>query len=77
MTLLYVTEAQLRLLVGIHNYDPTGLPQAVDFLSKFYKTYPFEELVSKPYSLTEAGVEDALKMAATGQYHRVALTHWV
>jgi putative phosphonate catabolism associated alcohol dehydrogenase len=52
---------KLLTISGLHNYLPEDLSAAVDFLSKTYKTYPFESLVPISYDLedTHLGFEEA------------------
>lgn len=56
---------------GFHNYAPRHLEQAIDFLTATAGRYPYEELVSAPFPL--ADLEDAVQMARTRKYLRVAV----
>ncbi|MFO0948606.1 MAG: zinc-binding dehydrogenase [Planctomycetota bacterium] len=56
---------------GVHNYTPTDLRTAVDFLTRFGEQYPFATLVEKTYSLTE--VNAAIEMASRSRPFRVAV----
>ena len=40
-------------LRGIHNYRPKHLSEAVEFLTQHGKIFPFNELVSQWYDLSE------------------------
>ena len=56
---------------GIHNYAPSDLIDAVEFLRLNYKTYPFEELVSAEFSLE--AIDDAVGYANEKRPIRVAV----
>ena len=62
-----------RMLVirGLHNYIPQDLANALDFLERTYQRFPFEELVSKSFSLTETA--EAFEYAATAGPVRVSV----
>jgi threonine dehydrogenase-like Zn-dependent dehydrogenase len=45
---------RLLTIQGVHNYAPEDLAAAVAFLSQQHERYPFAELVTKPFSLSEA-----------------------
>jgi putative phosphonate catabolism associated alcohol dehydrogenase len=48
-----VVRRQLTLC-GVHNYLPTDLVAAVDFLAAWHRHHPFAELVEQTFSLAEA-----------------------
>lgn len=50
---------------GIHNYGPSHLIQAVDFLSQHHQAFPFREIVSRWYPLSEsqAALQEAMNPA--------------
>ncbi len=56
---------------GIHNYAPRHLSQAVEFLRLTQNAYPFEEIVSEWFSLTD--VESALATAMNPANIRVGV----
>ena len=58
-------------VVGVHNYAPQHLDEAVRFLGETWGRYPYERLVSRPYSLAE--LPAALHVARRGNWHRVAV----
>lgn len=58
-------------LTGIHNYDTRHLQTAIDFMSATRDLFPFENLVTHRYKLED--INDALKMAASGEAIRVAI----
>jgi threonine dehydrogenase-like Zn-dependent dehydrogenase len=58
-------------IYGIHNYSPWHLDQAVQFLEQTAHKYPYESLVSPPFSLTD--LESAIQMAQTQQWGRVSV----
>jgi threonine dehydrogenase-like Zn-dependent dehydrogenase len=59
-------------IVGIHNYSPSHLDEAIAFLERTASIYPYESLVSPPYPL--ANLEEALSEAKKQTYSRVAVT---
>lgn len=59
---------------GLHNYHPTDLVAAMEFLASHGRSSPFESVVSPPFPLEQA--EGAFKAAATGEYLRVAVGHF-
>ena len=59
------------MALGIHNYGPRHLEQAVQFLSDTIDKYPYHELVSQPFDLPE--LEEAVKLALTKKYLRVCV----
>lgn len=58
-------------VVGVHNYAPQHLDAAVQFLADTWDRYPYERLVSRPFSLAE--LPAALNVARRGTWHRVAV----
>ena len=58
-------------VIGIHNYGPTHLDQAIDFLEQTHSRYPYQELVSPPLDL--ANLAEAVELANTGRWHRVSV----
>lgn len=62
------------LFLGIHNYGPQHLDDAVAFLSRTCSKYPYEELISPPYTL--ADFFTALQVAQKQAYYRVCVEPW-
>lgn len=60
--------------LGIHNYGPKHLDEAVDFLSKTCNKYPYEELFSPPFKLTD--FEAALELSKQQTFYRVCMEPW-
>lgn len=58
-------------LRGFHNYAPRHLEQAIAFLAATAESYPYGELVSPPLPL--ADLQDAVALAGTRQYLRIAI----
>jgi threonine dehydrogenase-like Zn-dependent dehydrogenase len=58
-------------IYGIHNYGPSHLEQAVQFLEKTSQKYPYQTLVSPPFSL--ANLEDAIQTTQTQKWCRVSV----
>ncbi|HHP7234372.1 MAG TPA: zinc-binding dehydrogenase [Desulfobacterales bacterium] len=58
-------------LSGVHNYDAVHLQQAVDFLAATADKYPFEQIVSGPFSLDD--IDAARQTAASKEAIRVAV----
>ena len=56
---------------GVHNYIPDDLVTAVEFLHCYHEAYPFVELVTGSYELTQA--ELAFKAAAEPDSLRIAI----
>jgi len=56
---------------GTHNYGPEHLDQALIFLSSIIDKYPFQDLVSKPYTLEE--MDKAFSEAARQRWMRVCV----
>ncbi|MEZ4868595.1 MAG: zinc-binding dehydrogenase [Caldilineaceae bacterium] len=58
-------------LFGIHNYAPPHLDAALAFLAQTQHRYPYADLVSPTYPLTD--LTTAIRVAQRGQWHRVAI----
>ncbi|XP_042235315.1 5-exo-hydroxycamphor dehydrogenase-like [Homarus americanus] len=58
-------------IIGVHNYTGEHLQQAVTFLNKHHKRYPFASLLGPTYPLSE--FRNAVEVARTGQFFRVAI----
>lgn len=56
---------------GVHNYAPWHLEEAMAFLERNQDRYPFEELVSPPYSLEH--LQEAVHKAKEQQWMRVSV----
>ncbi len=57
---------------GVHNYEAIHLRQAVDFLEKTVKKFPYDELVAaKHYSLSD--LTEAIEVAKLKVYPRVCV----
>ncbi|CAF0721112.1 unnamed protein product [Rotaria sordida] len=54
---------------GIHNYAPRHLDQAVQFLEKTFKKYPYEELIGPTYDLSD--LSQAMQISIEKRYGRV------
>lgn len=67
-------ESVIRRLVtirGLHNYNFEDFEYAVNFITKNYQIFPFEQVVSKEFSLSET--EDAFKYAVEHKPLRVGI----
>lgn len=67
-------EAIVRRLLrieGLHNYRPTDLQAAVDFLERHHRDYPFAELVAASFPLTS--IDAAIEHAEQQRPFRVAV----
>ncbi|MEZ0364473.1 zinc-binding dehydrogenase [Mycobacterium sp. pUA109] len=62
----------LITVTGVHNYGPSHLQAAVDFLAAHHDRYPFRELVGHAYGLDRIG--EALHAAAGSNLLRQAIT---
>ncbi|MCA9028371.1 MAG: zinc-binding dehydrogenase [Planctomycetaceae bacterium] len=62
---------RLLRIEGIHNYTPTDLAIAVDFLTAHHQDFPFESLVARTFTLDE--VNDAITFAQDTRPCRVAI----
>ena len=58
-------------LKGIHNYHPSHLGQALQFLEQHAARYPYAELVGAVFPLGD--INQAIEVAAQGQFVRVAI----
>jgi len=58
-------------LIGVHNYAPRNLKQAVDFLDTAASKYPFASLVAAWYPLIQ--LEQAIEHASDGKAIRVGV----
>jgi len=56
---------------GTHNYAPKHLDDAVDFLVRHGRDYPFEELVSPPFALKD--LARAVEEAQSSRWVRVSI----
>ncbi len=56
---------------GIHNYRPEHLGQALRFLERNHRKYPYADLVKVTYPLAE--INEAVKAADTGAHIRVGV----
>ncbi len=63
---------KLLTIRGLHNYIPQDLAKAIQFLSQHHHRFPFGDLVSTQYNLTE--LTQAFDTANTGQHFRVGVT---
>jgi putative phosphonate catabolism associated alcohol dehydrogenase len=61
----------LMTITGVHNYRPTHLRAAVDFLAAHHDRYPFADLVGPAVDLEH--LDDALRSAATSVVLRQAV----
>lgn len=59
----------LLFLIGIHNYAPRHLEQAVQFLEKTINKYPYEEIMGPTYDLSD--LSDAIQASIEKHYGRV------
>ena len=58
-------------IYGVHNYGPSHLTEAVQFITATAHKYPYESLVSPPFAL--ADLANAIEAAQTQQWCRVAV----
>jgi len=56
---------------GVHNYGPKHLDGAVAFLARTCNKYPYEELFSEPFKLTD--FETALELSKQQRFYRVCV----
>ncbi len=56
---------------GIHNYAPWHLDEAVQFLANTVEKYPFDQLVSPPYTLED--LPTAIEIARSQDWLRVSV----
>ena len=59
-------------LRGVHNYAPRHLDAAIAFLSRCGDKYPFADLVSAPFPLSE--ISSAIDASFARRWHRVAIS---
>jgi len=57
---------------GVHNYVPADLVTAVEFLDQHHQRFPFAELITESYSLSDAA--EAFRAAADPGALRIAIT---
>ncbi len=57
---------------GLHNYIPTDLATAIQFMNKAHQKYPFHNLVSKTYLLEQ--LDEAFMVADNEDYYRVGIS---
>ncbi len=58
-----------KFSLGIHNYAPRHLDQAVQFLAKTIHKYPYEGLMGPTYNLSD--LSSAMQVAIGKQYSRI------
>lgn len=58
-------------IIGLHNYAPWHLDEAIAFLERNQGRFPFNELVSPPYSLIE--LKEAVQEAKNQKWPRVSV----
>lgn len=56
---------------GIHNYRPEHLGQALRFLERHHRKYPYADLVGVTYPLAE--IDEAVRVADAGAHIRVGI----
>jgi putative phosphonate catabolism associated alcohol dehydrogenase len=61
----------LHTVVGVHNYGPADLRDAMDFLAAHHRRYPFAELVGGPFALDD--LDRAIVAARAGTAPRQAV----
>ena len=64
---------KMLTLKGVHNYAPHHLGEAIDFLEKTQKEFPYDEIVGEVYPL--ASLSDAISSAASGKFLRVGIVN--
>ncbi|MEE2642492.1 MAG: alcohol dehydrogenase catalytic domain-containing protein [Planctomycetota bacterium] len=62
---------RLQTLVGVHNYLPRHLEEAIDFLASQAEEFPFEQLVEKTFALQE--INEAVRFAIDAAPVRVMI----
>ncbi|WP_205944091.1 hypothetical protein [Pedobacter sp. HDW13] len=62
---------KLNTIKGLHNYNYDDFVQAVKFIEKNYSKFPFQELVSAEFALTDA--ESAFNFAVANKPIRVGI----
>ncbi len=58
-------------LEGVHNYHPSKLKTALDFIHKHHRKYPFSELIGEVYTLSK--INDAFSQAFLQNSVRIAV----
>ena len=58
-------------IYGVHNYAPWHLDRAIQFLEQTVRKYPYPDLVSPPFPLTE--LDSAIQVAQAKDWHRVSV----
>ena len=58
-------------IVGVHNYSPQHLDEAIGFLTRNLNRFPFHKLVSSPYPLSS--LQEAVGQARRQKYMRVSV----
>lgn len=56
---------------GLHNYTPTDLGTAINFLASCHHKYPFKKLVGKEFPLKK--LDEAFEAANSGRYYRIGI----
>jgi threonine 3-dehydrogenase len=56
---------------GVHNYSPTDLLVAIEFLTNFATDFPFAELIEREFSLSD--VNEAIQYAVEHRPFRIAV----
>ena len=56
---------------GVHNYSPSHLDEAISFLERSFRQYPYESLVSAPFPLRR--LEEAIQVAQDREWFRVSV----
>lgn len=62
---------KLLTIKGLHNYIPDDLAEAIRFLKVHHQQYPFEQLVSMEFPLSE--LHDAFTTANEGSHYRIGI----
>ena len=62
---------RLSTIKGLHNYNAEDFKAAVDFITTYYKKYPFAELIYDGFTLEHA--EDAFRYAIDRNPYRVGI----
>ena len=65
---------RLLRIVGVHNYNPASLHEAVRFLIETRLQYPFGSLVERTFGLSE--INDAVSAASESGACRIAVRPW-
>ncbi|MFT6864737.1 MAG: putative phosphonate catabolism associated alcohol dehydrogenase [Akkermansiaceae bacterium] len=58
-------------IIGVHNYAPRHLEEGIQFLTQSAPQFPWEQLVSPPYKLSQ--LNEAFALAQTKKWHRVSV----